>query len=140
MIKNFKELENILFSFESNDSDLEKHFEFVICDEVNHFDDKISKKYLKVKIKSLSNEADYVVIDTAPISLVSDAEELASMVDTSVIVVRQHLVEAREINDTIDALGGRDHLIGCVLNNARKDSMGTTSSRYGYGYGGHYAG
>ncbi len=91
-------------------------------------------------IKSLSNEADYVVIDTAPISLVSDAEELASMVDTSVIVVRQHLVEAREINDTIDALGGRDHLIGCVLNNARKDSMGTTSSRYGYGYGGHYAG
>ena len=56
MIKNFKELENILFSPKSNDLDLEKHFEFVICDEVNHFDDRISKKYLQVKIKSLSNE------------------------------------------------------------------------------------
>jgi hypothetical protein len=62
------------------------------------------------------------------------------MVDTSVIVVRQHLVEAREINDTIDALGGRERMLGCVFNNARRDSMGTSTSKYGYGYGGHYAG
>ena len=90
-------------------------------------------------IESLKEMADYVVIDTAPISLVSDAEELASMVDTSIIVVRQHLVEAKEINDTIDALGGSEHLIGCVFNNARKDSLNTPTSAYGYGYGGHYA-
>lgn len=91
-------------------------------------------------INTLKKEADYVVIDTAPFSLVSDAEELASMVDTSVIVVRQHLVEAREINDTIDALGGRERILGCVFNNARRDRMGTSTSKYGYGYGGHYAG
>ena len=99
---------------------------------------------IKHVINEFSKDVDYIVIDTAPISLVSDAEELATMVDTSIIVVRQHMVEAKEINDTIDALGGSDHLLGCVFNNARKDAIGHSSSGYGYGYGygygGHYAG
>ena len=93
---------------------------------------------IKLIIDSLKEDFDFVVIDTAPISLVSDAEELSSMVDTSIIVVRQHWVEAQEINDTIDSLGGREHLLGCVFNNARKDS--TSASNASYGYGGHYAG
>ena len=97
---------------------------------------------IKAIIDGCSSDADYIVIDTAPISLVSDAEELATMVDTSVIVVRQHMVEAREINDTIDALGGKERMLGCVFNNARKDNISASSSGYGYGYGygGHYAG
>lgn len=96
---------------------------------------------IKHIIDGLSAEADYVIIDTAPISLVSDAEELSSMVDTSIIVIRQHMVEAKEINDTIDALGGREHMMGCVFNNARKDIANSagTGYGYGYGYGGHYA-
>ena len=91
-------------------------------------------------IKNLKESVDYVVIDTSPISLVSDAEELSSMVDTSIIVVCQHMVEAREINDTIDAMGGREHLLGCVFNNARKDNISNSAGAYGYGYGGHYGG
>ena len=65
------------------------------------------------------------------------------MADTSIIIVRQHWIEAREINDTIDALGGRDHMLGCVFNNARRNSMSSSNAGYGYGYGysygGHYA-
>ena len=97
---------------------------------------------IKALIDGFNSDADFIVIDTAPISLVSDAEELATMVDTSVIVVREDMVEAREINDTIDALGGREHMLGCVFNNARKDNISVSSSGYGYGYGygGHYAG
>lgn len=88
-------------------------------------------------LEELKAEADYIIIDTAPISLVSDAEELATMVDTSMLVVRQHWVEAKDINDTIDALGGRAAMVGCVFNNARKG--GIQSSASNYGYGGHYA-
>lgn len=98
---------------------------------------------IKCLIDGFAGDADYIVIDTAPISLVSDAEELATMIDTSIVVVRQHMVEAREINDTIDALGGRERMLGCVLNNARKVNISSSSSGYGYGsygYGGHYAG
>ena len=90
-------------------------------------------------LEEIKKEADFIIIDTAPISLVSDAEELATMADTSVIVIRQHWVEAKEINDTIDALGGREHVLGCVFNNARKGNVGGATSEYGYGYGGHYA-
>ena len=88
-------------------------------------------------LNELRNRFDFVVVDTAPLKLVSDAEELAPMTDSCIIVVRQHWVEAREINDTIDALGGKEHMLGCVFNNARKTGM---SASYGsYGYGGHYA-
>ena len=88
-------------------------------------------------LNELRNRFDFVVVDTAPLKLVSDAEELAPMTDTCIIVVRQHWVEAREINDTIDALGGKEHMLGSVFNNARKTGM---SASYGsYGYGGHYA-
>ena len=94
---------------------------------------------LRSILEGLKKEFDYIIIDTAPISLVSDAEELATMADTSIIVVRQHWVEAKEINDTIDALGGREHILGCVFNNARKGNVSGAASEYGYGYGGHYA-
>lgn len=94
---------------------------------------------LRSIMEELKKEADFIIIDTAPISLVSDAEELATMADTSAIVIRQHWVEAKEINDTIDALGGRERVLGCVFNNARKGNVGGATSEYGYGYGGHYA-
>lgn len=90
-------------------------------------------------LEELKEHADFIIIDTAPISLVSDAEELAAMADTTAIVIRQHWVEAKEINDTIDALGGREHVLGCVFNNARKGNVSGAAAEYGYGYGGHYA-
>lgn len=90
-------------------------------------------------LDALKKKADYIILDTAPISLVSDAEELAVLADTSIIVIRQHWIEAREINDTIDALGGRKRMLGCVFNNASKTSLTGSAAGYGYGYGGQYA-
>ena len=91
-------------------------------------------------LEELKQQADYIIIDTAPNSLVSDAEELAGLTDTSIIVVRQHWMEASAINDTIDALGGKERVLGCVFNNAYRSRIIETSGYgYGYGYGGHYA-
>ena len=90
-------------------------------------------------INDLRKKADFIIIDTAPIRLVSDAEELAMMSDTSIIVIRQHWIEAREINDTIDAMGGKERMLGCVFNNAHRSNIGGASVGYGYGYGGQYA-
>ena len=98
-----------------------------------------NQEFINRLLNELKREADFIIIDTAPISLVSDAEELAMIADTSIIVIRQHWIEAKEINDTIDALGGREHMLGCVLNNARKRNTIGTDSGYGYGYGGQYA-
>ena len=102
--------------------------------------------YIKEIVDELRAIADFIIIDTAPISFVSDAEELAGLVDSSLLVVRQHWTEAREINDTIDALGGKERVLGCVFNNVHKtDLFGTTGYgyglgyNYGYGYGGYNA-
>lgn len=99
----------------------------------------------------LKEHADYIILDSAPTSVASDAELLVDLADASLLVVRQHKVEAKNINDTIDVLNGDgDRLIGCVLNDVyvssflNVDGIGHYSryGRYGkygkYGYGGRY--
>ena len=84
---------------------------------------------------------DYVIIDSAPMALISDTEELAQMSDASIIVLRQDMVLAKDINDAIDILN-KTHgkVIGCVFNDV-EDSV---ISGYAYGksyysgYGGSY--
>ena len=81
-------------------------------------------------------EMDYIVIDTSPIALVSDAEELAQMVDASILVVRQDMVLAKDINDAIDILNNtKGKVLGCVLNNA---TSGMKAGKDMKGYGGKY--
>lgn len=85
---------------------------------------------------------DYVLIDTSPMALVSETEELAQKADASVLVVRCDMVLAKDINDAIDALNNTNgKVLGCVLNDAAPGLPGTRS-HYGYGsrygYGGYY--
>lgn len=96
----------------------------------------------------LRDRYDYVIVDSSPMQLVADAEELSDMVDASMLVVRQHFVEAKQINDGIDSLTGAKHsrMLGCVFNYAHSGRFGSVgmfaygngSYGYGYGYGGHY--
>ena len=80
---------------------------------------------------------DYVIIDTSPLALVSDTEELAQMADASVLVVRQDTVLTKDINDAIDILNNtRGKVLGCVLNYASSSQI--TGSTAHYGYGGYY--
>ena len=80
---------------------------------------------------------DYVIIDTSPLALVSDTEELAQMADVSVLVVRQDTVLTKDINDAIDILNNtRGKVLGCVLNDASSSQI--TGSTAHYGYGGYY--
>jgi capsular exopolysaccharide synthesis family protein len=92
-------------------------------------------------------EYDYIIVDTPPMQLVADAEEMAPVADACAMVIRQHTVEARDINDALDALNGnKDHVIGCIFNNVHSGLPLPGSGRgygYGYGYGnygygGHY--
>lgn len=82
---------------------------------------------------------DYVILDTSPVALVADAEDLSELADASVLVVRQHWAETKEINDAADILnGGEEKLLGCILNDLRVnlgEAMEQYSGGYGYGYG-----
>ena len=65
----------------------------------------------------LRTKLDYVIIDSPPAGILSDAATIASSVDAALYVVRQDLASAGQIQDSIQALaaGGVD-LLGCVLN------------------------
>lgn len=85
---------------------------------------------------------DYIILDTSPLALVADAEEITQMVDATLLVVEEHTVEAKDLNDAIDTLNGdRKKNLGCVYNNAHVGilkSAGSYGYGYGYSYGGHY--
>ena len=84
------------------------------------------------RILKILRNFDFVIIDTAPMSLFSDAQLLSEQADGAILVVRQDCVPARDINDAADELRrGRAELLGCILN----DMRGMLGYGYGYGYG-----
>ena len=93
-------------------------------------------------LESVREFFDYIIIDTAPVGLVADTEEIASLVDASLLVVRHDYTWARDINDVVDLLDRvSGKVIGCVLSDV-PTLFASDASRgaygYGYGYGGSY--
>lgn len=87
-------------------------------------------------IKVLKEKYDFIIIDTPPIALVSDIDDVALACDASLIVVREDEAKAIVINDSIDALTRtQTPLLGAILNDSL-DSF--SSSGYGYAYYGRY--
>jgi capsular exopolysaccharide synthesis family protein len=74
----------------------------------------------------------WVIIDTPPVGILTDANLLAAMVDGAVLVVKAGDTSYDQVRRAIDALGpGR--LVGVVLNRATE-----RSTKYGYDYARYY--
>ena len=93
----------------------------------------------KKLIKVVASHMDYVIIDTAPLGIVRDAEIIAAAADAVLLVICQDCVHASEINDAVDILDetGTD-IVGGVLNMVVGDKSSIRKDkRYGsyyYGY------
>lgn len=94
---------------------------------------------LKHIIEYYRQKMDYIFIDSAPMAYVSDTEAIASLVDRTILVVKEDCVLTPHINDAIDTMNTRGaKVLGCILNDAHK---GFTRIHHGdyYGrYGGYY--
>ena len=89
-------------------------------------------------LKAVKSVADYVVVDSPPTSLMADAEVLAEHVDMSLLVVRQNMAYARDINDTIDMLeNSNSDLLGCIYNNVKTGIFSGKKVWNRCGYGGY---
>lgn len=74
---------------------------------------------------------DYVIIDTPPVRVSSDAEIITSYVDAAMLVVRQDWVDIRDINDGMDLLKkGNGEFMGYVLNNVYERKRKNTAYNY----------
>ncbi|MDD4372062.1 MAG: polysaccharide biosynthesis tyrosine autokinase [Anaerostipes sp.] len=79
----------------------------------------LSGEYMKRFIKELEENADYVIIDTPPSALLSDAAIVAQYVEGAVFVVRQDYTDVDRIVDGMEILASsKVHISGCVLNYA----------------------
>jgi Mrp family chromosome partitioning ATPase len=75
---------------------------------------------MKGLIASLRDEAEHIVIDTAPVGVVTDAALLAADADATVFVVRESFSSEPVVRRGRDALAAVNaHLVGVVLNFVR---------------------
>jgi len=88
-------------------------------------------------LKKLSEQYDRVIVDSPPVGPVADAQILAAVCDTTLLVLRaekstrKHSQQAR---DSLQSVGG--HILGVVVNDvSRKHGR---YGYYGYGYYGGY--
>ena len=93
----------------------------------------IGNGYLNRLLKVLRKNYDYVIVDTPPCGMLSDASAIARMTDGAVIVVRQDATRIDRILNGVENIADTGvSLIGYVLNCTE---MGITGYGYGYGYG-----
>ena len=73
---------------------------------------------LPVLLEKLRTQADYIILDTPPMLAAADAEALAAMVDTALLVVRADYMPTGPINNGLDRLRkSAPEVCGFVLNN-----------------------
>ncbi len=72
---------------------------------------------MKRAIDSLEEEADYVILDSAPLGLLADAGVLAQYVDGTILIVKKDFARADFIFRGLEQIAEyKVHIMGCVLN------------------------
>jgi capsular exopolysaccharide synthesis family protein len=85
-------------------------------------------------VQAAAREYDWVIIDTPPVGLLTDANLIVRLADAVVMVVAAGKVGYRDLQRAADALG-RDRIIGVVLNRTAEKPFARA-----YGYDGYYGG
>ena len=96
----------------------------------------IMSEGMKELIEELKKKYDYIILDTPPVGLVSDALELAQYCDVTLYIVRQNFTK----KDMITLLNNRVkrgelNNTSIILNGLENKAKYGTGYGYGYGYG-----
>jgi len=77
---------------------------------------------------------DWVIVDTPPVALLPDANLLAAMIDTALLIVGASSTPYPLIRRAIEAIG-EQRILGVVLNRMAVADIVASYNYYGYGYG-----
>ncbi len=120
---------------------IENYNIFVIADThaVSNPSELLSTKTMTDIIKAVRSEFDFVIIDTAPASVVTDASVISSLSDASILVICENKAPLERIRMSIEDINNNGaRVIGCVYNNTitgTRKHYGIKYGKYGYGYG-----
>lgn len=103
-----------------------------------HYSLDINK--VSAMLKELKAQYDYIIIDTPPNDVVSDAMALCRCADCVLYVVRQDHVQRNQVINSIASMHAKGITIhGCIFNGVPKfHRQYGYGYRYGYGYGYDY--
>ena len=116
--------ENDVYTYLSGGTDYEsivRHDDItdvsIVCGTNKHFNSAkiLGTDIYKHLIEHLSEDFDFVLIDTPPGGVAVDAETISEFTDGMLFVVRQDYVSVEAINDYVINISS-DKLIGCVFN------------------------
>jgi capsular exopolysaccharide synthesis family protein len=79
-----------------------------------------------------AHQFDWVIVDTPPVALLPDANLLAAMIDTAVLVVGARSTPYPLVRRAMDAIGPQ-RILGVVLNRMAGADMVASYNYYGYG-------
>jgi capsular exopolysaccharide synthesis family protein len=96
----------------------------------------LEKENLETAINYLKKKYDYVLLDTAPIGLVSDTLSVGKVADATLFVVRANYTLKADL-ELVNSLAAENRLpnVNIILNAAKVESNSYTYKKYGYGYG-----
>ncbi len=89
-------------------------------------------------IEKLRTEYDFIIIDTAPLSLDSTVTDIIKIVDKSILIVRTDTVHVNVLNDSISTISKiSSNLAGCILNDVHTNILPFSFTDSDEGYGGY---
>ena len=92
-------------------------------------------KRLDILVDEIRNRYDYIIIDSVPSMMVADASITARVTDITIYVIREGLMDRRQLADVERIYRGNAFKKLCILLNG----VGMKQKRYGYGYGYGYS-
>ncbi len=101
--------------------------------------DLLASSRMEALLKWARQNFDFIVMDLPPMSVAADAESVADLADATLLVVRQNVAFASELNNAIGNLERHSaKMLGCVLNNVFSTHLSSGHS-YGYSKYRHYS-
>ncbi len=97
----------------------------------------LSGKRVEELFKTFKESFDYVIVDTAPVNVVTDSIIVAGYSDSVLLVVRDDATPVSFIQDAVSAISDSGTpILGAIYNNVEKaSSHGGYADYSGYGYG-----
>lgn len=106
---------------------------------VKNASELLGKDRLRALIEAMREQADFVIVDTPPCTVMADASVAARCVDGVLYVVRQDYASCdRILHGMSDMAASEAPLLGCVLNDAAYSLTQHSYGGYYYGRYGYY--
>ena len=121
-ILNDKGLSSVLYGLGSLDENINTHEEMgfdtlLAGSRVPNPAELLGSGRMKILLETLRSQYDYIVIDTSPVGVVTDAAVLSSIVDGVVYIVKQNYASRQQIKDAYKNLTNVNaNVMGVILN------------------------